>query len=74
VSGDLDVVKGRAVFKTIDRFLIELVLYQHVLDQDEDWESAFIATIIHSTDKSLSGKQARKIIQDHFGGSHSQSH
>ncbi|SAL98201.1 hypothetical protein [Absidia glauca] len=87
LSGDHDVVKGKAVFETIDRFLdmIELVLYQHGMDPDEDWEAAFIATIIHSTDKSgwfketlmnksLSWKQARMLIQDHFGGSHSQSH
>ncbi|SAL94739.1 hypothetical protein [Absidia glauca] len=87
LSGDHDVVKGKAVFETIDRFLdmIELVLYQHGMDPDEDWEAAFIATIIHSTDKSgwfketlmnksLSWNQAKKFIQDHFGGSHSQSH
>ncbi|KAI8060733.1 hypothetical protein BC940DRAFT_323095 [Gongronella butleri] len=81
--GDEDVIPNKPIFTAIDKFihLFELILYQHNLSLDDQWEQALISSIQHSTVKvewfrhELMGRrytwdQAKAIITQKFSGDH----
>ncbi|SAL94735.1 hypothetical protein, partial, partial [Absidia glauca] len=79
-------VASKVRFETIDRFVdvFEMVLYQHKLTQDDNWEACLISSLQHSIekmtwfkmqlmDKHLTWAAAKSILKKQYGGDHSLS-
>ncbi|ORZ20226.1 hypothetical protein BCR42DRAFT_448556 [Absidia repens] len=85
--GDLDAIKNKTCYETIDKFIdtFEMIILQHSLEVETAWEPCFISTIQHSLDKSAWYRNtlmkrnygwtyAKNIIKTKFSGDRSQSH
>ncbi|KAI8086798.1 uncharacterized protein BX664DRAFT_351189 [Halteromyces radiatus] len=85
-AGDMDAIKGKNVFETIDKFVdrFEMVLHQHRLVPDDSWEACLITSLQHSTERcdwfqeTLMNKQykwnhAKHLLKMKYSGDQSQS-